>query len=494
MIYKTNESIIIIQAEAIQPISTGVVFWSHDRGTAKLRFKLQKNGFPQSLPEGTTVPIRLIFKSATAEGGYGKHDYLATIEDRLNGIVSIVLEDNILGYHGRIDGSIYIDFPNDQSLDTAGRFTFDIKRSPIDDSTPELEDYYFNGFSQIIDKVEKILGDAKTEINTTVSNTKKEFDKEVGEIKTSITEAKNTLTSINRDMTTLETKISEADQHFVSKESVEAGPLIFKNTKITTQDWNDIKESGLYYCAAASGQNMPYTGKLYGILTVYNDAAVIIQKYEFNSSVYMRTFAGNPPTWGEWKKIALASEVVNLTEPQSLDGIKNFLKTPMVNQIPVLVNNELPFEAWYGTGKELTNIPHKARLVIGDEVTTIGKQQNRAMRESPLVWNSGRWEAEVVRDCTLLIEGLARLQFGGSSSGKYAYLVFYRDDEETNQIGYAGGTGDSTNVLQWKHGIHFSRIFEAKAGSMFSIAYEGEESKKVDFAQINTLHIMEIES
>ncbi|MDU0319689.1 hypothetical protein RWU37_02830, partial [Enterococcus sp. 2CBP] len=180
--------------------------------------------------------------------------------------------------------------------------------------------------------------------------------------------------------------------------------------------------------------------------------------------------------------------------PQSVDGTKNFLETPMVNQIPVLVDNALPFEAWYGTGKELTKIPHKARLVIGDEVTTIGKQQNRAMKESPLVWNSGRWEAEVVRDCTLLIEGLARLQFGGSSSGKYAYLVFYRDDEETNQIGYAGGTGDSTNVLQWKHGIHFSRIFEAKAGSMFSIVYEGEESKTVDFAQINTLHIMEIES
>lgn len=131
-------------------------FWSHDRGTAKLRMKLvRKNGIPQSLPEGTTVPIRLIFRFATAEGGYGKHDYLATIEDRVNGIVSIVLEDNILGYVGKVEGSVYIDFPDYRSLDTAGRFTFDIKRSPIDDSTPELEDYYFNGFSQTIDKIEK---------------------------------------------------------------------------------------------------------------------------------------------------------------------------------------------------------------------------------------------------------------------------------------------------------------------------------------------------
>lgn len=341
MVYKMNESIIVIQAEATSPNRTNVVFWSHDRGTAKLRMKLvRKNGIPQSLPEGTTVPIRLMFKSATAEGGYGKHDYLATVEDPVNGIVSIVLEDNILGYVGTVEGSVYIDFPNDRSLDTAGRFTFSIKRSPIDDSTPELEDYYFNGFSQTIDKVEKIISDAKTEIDTKVAGTKKEFDTEVEKIQVSIGEAKNSLTTLNGDMTALEGKITEADQHFITKESVESGPLIFKNTTITTQDWNNITESGVYYCAAASGTNMPYTGKLYGILTVYNDVAVIIQKYEFNSSVYMRTFAGNPPTWGSWRRIAMANEVLNLTEPQTALGVKNFSDGIQIDGDHVVSENE----------------------------------------------------------------------------------------------------------------------------------------------------------
>lgn len=325
MVYKTNESIIVIQAEATNPNRTDVVFWSHDRGTAKLRMKLvRKNGIPQSLPEGTTVPIRLMFRSATAEGGYGKHDYLATIEDRVNGIVSIVLEDNILGYVGIVEGSVYIDFPNDQSLDTAGRFTFDIKRSPIDDSTPELEDYYFNGFSQTIDKIEQIVSNAKTEIDTKVAGTKKEFDTEVEKIKTSIGEANQSLTTLNGDMTALSEKITEADQHFINKESVEVGPLIFKNTTITTQDWNNITESGVYYCAGSSGINAPYTGKLYGLLTVYSEQAVTIQKYEFQNSIYMRTFAGNPAAWGNWKKVALSSEVMNLTDPQTALGVKNF--------------------------------------------------------------------------------------------------------------------------------------------------------------------------
>jgi hypothetical protein len=148
-LFKISEEIIVIQAEATTPIPTGVVFWSHDKGTAKLIIQLKKDHLNQTLPQGTIVPILLEFNSATAENGKGRHIYHAIIEDALEGIVSIVLEDNILGYVGRVDGSVYIELPDSRSLDTAGRFTFDIKRSPIDDDVPELEDYYWQGLSEI---------------------------------------------------------------------------------------------------------------------------------------------------------------------------------------------------------------------------------------------------------------------------------------------------------------------------------------------------------
>ncbi|MDG4634892.1 BppU family phage baseplate upper protein [Enterococcus lactis] len=211
--FKMNESIIVIQAEATNPNNTGVVFWSHDRGTAKLRMKLvRKNGIPQSLPEGTTVPIRLMFKSATAEGGYGKHDYLATVEDPVNGIVFIVLEDNILGYVGKVEGSVYIDFPNDRSLDTAGRFTFYIKRSPIDDSTPELEDYYFNGFSQTIDKIEKILADGKQEIEQKITESETQIDAKVKDTNDKITKANQDVATLNTDIDKANDRIDQTNQ------------------------------------------------------------------------------------------------------------------------------------------------------------------------------------------------------------------------------------------------------------------------------------------
>ncbi|WP_376717065.1 BppU family phage baseplate upper protein [Enterococcus pseudoavium] len=155
-------------------------------------FELQKNHVDQSLATGTKVPILLEFDSATAENGRGKHTYFATIDDAVNGIVSIVLEDNILGYQGRVDGSIYIELPDSRSLDTAGRFTFHIKRSPIDEEVPELEDYYWQGFSEInkefvdmkkkLDKAIIDFGDEKNEIV-------QEFHRKFTEVDTALTDA-----------------------------------------------------------------------------------------------------------------------------------------------------------------------------------------------------------------------------------------------------------------------------------------------------------------
>lgn len=479
--FKSNSEIIRIEAQSMNEINTGVVFWSHDRGTAKLIFKLVKNNLPQSLPEGTTVPIRLTFSSSTAEGGIGKHDYLATIDDRINGLVSIVLQDNILGYQGRVNGSIYIDLPNGRSLDTAGRFIFDIKRSPIDDSTPELEDYYFNGFSQTIDKIEKI-----------VAQTKSEIDQAANDVTKKINAANTSLKELNESVEVLEGNIKEGEQHFVTKSSTEKGLMIYRSQFVTAENWNDIQDSGIYYCAGATGENMPIKGTLYGYLIVIKSAGIVIQQFLSNGVFFMRAMIGNPMTWNPWTKFPTDGAVVHVSGNESIDGFKNFLQTPTVKGKEILIDEELPYEAWFSGSEELKNIPNKARLRIGPEVMNVGQKLGRKMRSSPLVWNSGRWQAEIKRDCKLLVEGLARLQFGASSSGKYGYLVFYNDDAQKKSIGFVGGTGDAVNTLQWKHGLHFGRIFEAKAGTVFNITYEGEEGKKVDFAQINTLHIMEI--
>ncbi|EGP5034323.1 BppU family phage baseplate upper protein [Enterococcus faecium] len=748
MVYKMNESIIVIQAEATKPNDTNVVFWSHDRGTAKLRMKLvRKNGIPQSLPEGTTVPIRLIFKSATAEDGYGKHDYLATIEDRVNGIVSIVLEDNILGYVGKVEGSVYIDFPNDQSLDTAGRFTFDIKRSPIDDSTPELEDYYFNGFSQTIDKIEKILADGKLEIEQKIAESETQIDGKLKDTNDKITKANQDVATLNTNIDKANDRIDQTNQQIgdlgklkkMYSNSIDFGnydysgnPNLFRNigyedlsseftryikplnvtfnssenayeidiTKLTANQsyyFIDIPRgvTGKRYTYSLSAKAdvatggiairpVVYVGTSLSVLTPSAVASLTneMKRYtlqtnpltdvQVNSQVqalqiyitkaqvtatkiyikrdikleegttstpyqpnlldypywlgkaplgdnlmtgtfpvsnsqyailgrvlkknleigktYTATLKGTKPTtqtfaaysggtvklgdfkpvegltnvWSvtftvsnlsnspanftlyqqpqatigtcqiDWLKIEKGdtrtpnieqykyfgeglkdsnnpndyswdvtpeytekglNDSVSLTEPQSVDGTKNFLETPLVNGKNVLVEEKpLPYEAWHSTGTEQTGISNKARLIIGPVATTIGAKLNRSMKENPLTWNSGNWQATANRDCTLLVEGLVRYQFGGSTAGQYGYITFYKDDAQTSSIGFAGGIGTNGTALQWKHGLQFSRIFTLKKGEYFNIAFETQDGKKLDFSQINTLHIMEIES
>ncbi|MEX1541803.1 BppU family phage baseplate upper protein [Enterococcus sp. C5] len=764
MVYKMNESIIVIQAEATSPNRTNVVFWSHDRGTAKLRMKLvRKNGIPQSLPEGTTVPIRLMFKSATAEGGYGKHDYLATVEDPVNGIVVIVLEDNILGYVGKVEGSVYIDFPNDRSLDTAGRFTFYIKRSPIDDSTPELEDYYFNGFSQTIDKIEKILADGKLEIEQKIAESETQIDAKLKDTNDKITKANQDVATLNTNIDKVNVRIDQTNQQIgdlgklkkMYSNSLDFGdydysgnPNLFLNLDFsklsrtnssiqtpyayikdhgtyfeidgsdpsaagisrnvfvpfiarlekgatyiatvpmmvsedfstdfggtpiypysatdsnTTQrpvymnpnescrgQWQFIKKAftvpndmmdgnfapflqvyqkanevgklfigydikiekvastsspatayqpnllGMpyYLSKVALGENLikpesqqPVTNSNYLIKT-YNTKPMVkgkkytitlegtkpttqvfrpfftqatgspwsvgdLQPVEGLTDVWSKTFTAaddahptspqvqiyqvpntsvgqctikwlkleegdtrtpniseykyfgeglkdsNNPNDYSWDIIPEYTEKglndsVSLTKPQSVDGTKNFLETPLVNGKNVLVEEKpLPYEAWHSTGTEQTGISNKARLIIGPVATTIGAKLNRSMKENPLTWNSGNWQATANRDCTLLVEGLVRYQFGGSTAGQYGYITFYKDDAQTSSIGFAGGVGINGTALQWKHGLHFSRIFALKKGEYFNITFETQDGKKLDFSQINTLHIMEIES
>ncbi|NEX85767.1 BppU family phage baseplate upper protein [Enterococcus durans] len=590
MVYKTNESIIVIQAEAISPNRTDVVFWSHDRGTAKLRMKLvRKNGIPQSLPEGTTVPIRLIFKSATAEGGYGKHDYLATVEDPVNGIVSIVLEDNILGYVGTVEGSVYIDFPNDRSLDTAGRFTFSIKRSPIDDSTPELEDYYFNGFSQTIDKIEQIVSNAKTEIGEKVAESETQIEAKLKDTNDKITKANQDVATLNTNIDKANDRIDQTNQqigdlgqlkrmysnsidfggkgsslsdfldapYYLSKVPLQENianravqfPISSSNYTLYSADMQEPYIAGETYTVTISatkpsaqtfrvyseGTTDYYFGDLKpveGLVDVWSltftttkvsskypkllqilqyPAATVgackidwlkiekgdtrtpnISEYKYFGEGLKDSNNPNDYSWDvtpEYTEKRL-NDSVSLTEPQSIDGTKNFLETPMVNGEKLLTDTAIPFEAWYVQAAEIRPASNGSKLPVGRELTTIGKKNRRSMKSNPLNWSSDQLSAEVVRDCTLLIDGTVVLEFGGTS-GSWAYVEIRNG---IDIIGEGYGAGISQQYKLWyRNGIPFSRYITLKAGTQLSIGVSMLEGTSLTKAVISRFHVMEID-
>lgn len=289
--FKTKQEIIVIQAEAVNPIPTNVVFWSHDHGTAKLIFQLKKDQIFQSLPDGTIVPVCLEFNSATAENGRGKHIYHAVIEDAINGIVSIVLEDNVLGYQGIVDGSIYIELPDSRSLDTAGRFTFAIKRSPIDDSTPELEDYYYQGFEQILSKSKSLIDGVKKDCQTVLDN----------------------LTAEVKDLTTQTQAIQQKQADI--QEQIDSGKLVTEDdVYLKDETFNKVESSANVIAQIVSGNkekivfSTNFSGKVSGSLVENANSAYTSYSTELNA-----------PTAGTWYEFSDE----RYSKISDLDGIRD---------------------------------------------------------------------------------------------------------------------------------------------------------------------------
>ncbi|AMG48594.1 phage baseplate upper protein [Enterococcus gallinarum] len=269
-IFKKNKSIIRIQAERVDPINTKVVFFSHDRGTAKLLFRLEKDNAPQPITNGTTIPVCLEGGAETSDMGRFRHVYHAVIEDATEGLVSILLKNNILNYHGRVDGSIYIKPPNDQQLDTAGRFTFHIEQSPIDDMTESVSQFYYDGFYEIYEQLanakRQVEGDL-TEMRVSVKAMLDEIEAEVDRYKKDV-EAK--FTAINNNLASLATTITQLENRLTTvRNEIEA---MYANLNLSAR--NLLPRSSFYNGLAgwitSSFTNITSTGEYTRVSKVAN--------------------------------------------------------------------------------------------------------------------------------------------------------------------------------------------------------------------------------
>lgn len=180
-------------------------------------------------------------------------------------------------------------------------------------------------------------------------------------------------------------------------------------------------------------------------------------------------------------------KMVNTTDPQSIGGIKNFLETPLVNGKEVLYGDRL-FEGFYGSGTLHTSFKTKTRLGVGGLV-----MDDQPRLPEPFEWNSGRWQATVIRDVTFYCEGTMYIDTGGNM-GKYIYIANWKDDAQTQYAsGNPAGMGIAADNGYWYRNLKdFSWIVSLKKGDKFSIGIELATDKEVWNIQIRTLHIKEL--
>lgn len=180
---------------------------------------------------------------------------------------------------------------------------------------------------------------------------------------------------------------------------------------------------------------------------------------------------------------------------------KPWVEVATINEVKTLIEGaiegarpEVPYEGWFGTGEELANLKDGSRIIFGSEISNVGTRYGMKMKESPLTWNSNKWQASVNRDCTLLVEGNCRLQPAGEPAA-YAYLTGYKgENEKEGSIGFFGGRGTTGGAggMYMKQSVPFSRTFSLKKGEYFALSLEMQTGKVMGFTQINHAHIMEI--
>lgn len=181
------------------------------------------------------------------------------------------------------------------------------------------------------------------------------------------------------------------------------------------------------------------------------------------------------------------NDSVSLTEPQSVDGTKNFLETPLVKGKEVLYGDRL-FEGFYGSGTLHSNFKTKTRLGVGGLV-----MDDQPRLPEPFEWNSGRWQATIIRDVTFYCRGTMYIDTG-ANMGKYLYIANWKDEAQTQYAsGNPAGMGIASDNGYWYRNLKdFSWIVSLKKGDKFSIGIELAADKEVWNIQIRTLHIREL--
>ncbi|MEC1613259.1 phage baseplate upper protein [Bacillus mojavensis] len=131
--------------------TTNIHFSTQDIGTAKLTFKVFKDGVPLPL---SAVTGKLVL--VMADGS--KFIKNITIVDKLNGIAEYVLTSEEIKHYGKVQASLNLYYDNKQSLGVT-QFTFQIDKDLIDSDIVPIAEYYIEDFETLRQSVEAIVSD-----------------------------------------------------------------------------------------------------------------------------------------------------------------------------------------------------------------------------------------------------------------------------------------------------------------------------------------------
>lgn len=148
MVTKNGTLSFDVNAYSSSSVSTSINFWTQDRQTARLIFKLTKDGVPLPLAAVTGKLVLVM-----SDGSRFIRD--VTIVDRVNGHAEYVLSDKEVKHYGNVQAELNLYYTNDQSM-SVHQFSFKISKSLIDQEIVPITEYYVDEFEALREKINSL--------------------------------------------------------------------------------------------------------------------------------------------------------------------------------------------------------------------------------------------------------------------------------------------------------------------------------------------------
>lgn len=348
-----------------------IVFSTQDIGTAKLVFKLRKDGVPLPL---SAVDGKLVLKFANG----AKNIRNISLIDKVEGVAEYVLDNDEVKLYGKVQASLNLYYRNGQAL-SIHEFTFDIQRNLIDQDIAPAAEFYIDDFQTLKTEIERLAAELEADMKKRTDDMQGNIDKVTKELQEQLDHLKEKL----GDLESLETKKGAqtkadaalaaakkyTDDHAVTpdgaskmvkdlvvgfqqkKITTDTGmPLIsIKDTSVSILDAiiNNGLGQGTFYVTAGSKDlpnNRSFRGFFHMTDTTNGKASFgWVYATDYINNIYTNYLNNN--VWSGWSRLSNHNLLSETGQSQ-----------PLPNGTDILT---LPSGCYYAVGTNVVNMPSK---------------------------------------------------------------------------------------------------------------------------------------
>lgn len=329
-IYKNGSLPFVIDAYNQSVYDSKIIFSTQDVGTARLVFKLRKDGMPLPLSavEGKLV---LLFSNGS------KHIRNISLLDKVEGIAEYILNDEEIKLYGNVQSSLNLFYSNGQSL-SVHEFTFSIKKNLIDENIVPAAEYYIDHFDSLKSKIEQKAAELETDISKRTNVMQGNIDKTTKDLQVQLDRMKEKL----EDLDSLETKkgaqikvdtalaaakkytdehaadqkkhVTEADKEKwnaaqLAKITLDNGRVFYKGSAEVT-DYNTITQTGMYLIYNTGLNGPPSFNRVFLLVMSYgNTLTQVAYESATGKQAYFRFRKVDSETWTAWERQLTATDL-----------------------------------------------------------------------------------------------------------------------------------------------------------------------------------------